>query len=112
VRLWADSVVRVTYHAAAAGAGQVCLVVRQMKGDRPARPATGVLEWNGEFEKCGEYQWRTIQVRAADMLDCKEAPAFGPPWVAFLLIFNTYTADLGLRVSGLRVSRPGDPVVG
>lgn len=112
VRLWADSVVRVTYRAAAAGRGQVCLVVRQMKGDRPGRPATGVLEWNGEFSGCDENQWRTIEVRAADLTACPEAPVFGPPWVAFLLIFNTYSADLGLRVSGLRVSRPGDPVVG
>lgn len=112
VRLWPDSVVRVRYHADATGPGQVCLVVRQMRGDRPGRPASGVLEWNGEFAACDEYQWRTIEVRAADMLGCQEAPAFAAPWIAFLLIFNTYAADLGLRVSDLRVSRPGDPVVG
>jgi hypothetical protein len=41
------------------------------------------------------------------MLDDSEAPKFAPPWVAFLLIFNTYTEDVGLRVADFRVTRPG-----
>jgi hypothetical protein len=78
-----------------------------MRGSRPGKPQTGVLEWNGDYQACLPGQWRTVVVRAADMLNCKEAPAFGEPWVAFLLIFNTYDADIGLCVADLRVSRPG-----
>jgi hypothetical protein len=36
----------------------------------------------------------------------KHAPKFDAPWVAFLVIFNTYTADLGLRVAEFGVTRP------
>ena len=39
----------------------------------------------------------------------EHAPNFGPPWVGFLVIFNTYTADLGLRVAEFRVDPPGKP---
>ena len=35
------------------------------------------------------------------------APTVEAPWVGFLLIVNTYTADLGLRVAEYRVTRPG-----
>jgi hypothetical protein len=46
------------------------------------------------------------------MLNNKEAPTFSAPWVGFLLIFNTYAEDIGLRVADFRVSRPGGPADG
>ncbi len=74
--------------------------------------ATGVLEWNGRFTAGGPGGWQTLSIRASDMLDCREAPKFGPPWVAFLMIFNTYSSNLGLEVAEFRVSRPGGLAVG
>lgn len=41
------------------------------------------------------------------MLNNKHAPKFGPPWVAFLIIFNTYQEDLGLRIAAFHVLPPG-----
>jgi ferric-dicitrate binding protein FerR (iron transport regulator) len=104
VRVFPDSVVRVRYRADRPADGQVVFVVRR---PRTAFKESGCLEWNGRFEGCRPDEWRWLTVRASDMLDCKEAPAFAPPWVAFLLIFNTYTEDIGLRVAELRVTRPG-----
>jgi ferric-dicitrate binding protein FerR (iron transport regulator) len=103
VRLFPDSVVRVRYRADRPADGQVVFVVRR---PRTAFKDSGCLEWNGRFEACGPDEWKTLTVRASDMLGCKEAPAFAPPWVAFLLIVNTYTEDVGLRVAELRVTRP------
>ena len=37
----------------------------------------------------------------------KHAPKFGPPWVGFLVIFNTFEIDLGLEVAEFRVTRLG-----
>lgn len=104
-----DSLISVRYRVHTAGAGQVSLVTRSgtMKDS-----ATGVLEWNGRYTPDGTGGWQKLLIRAGDMLDNKEAPRFGAPWVSFLFIFNTYTADLGLEVADFRVSRPGGPVAG
>ncbi|MCU0706547.1 MAG: FecR family protein [Fimbriiglobus sp.] len=104
VRVFPDSIVRVRYRADRTADGQVVLVVRR---PRSTFKESGCLEWNGRFEACAPDEWRTLTVRAADMLDNHEGPRFAPPWVAFLLIFNTYTEDLGLRVADFRVTRPG-----
>lgn len=132
VRIYPDSEVSVRYRANRPAFGEVVLVVRPL---RDARGATGCLTWNGRFEatpvtegrlvpvqtdamRVGEAwagvsaepaaEWRTLAVRADAMLGGhnKHTPEFDPPWVAFLLIFNTFDADIGLRVADLRVSRP------
>jgi ferric-dicitrate binding protein FerR (iron transport regulator) len=109
VNVQPDSVVTVRYRVRTLGRGQVCLVCRT---EDLKEAATGVLEWNSRYEPVADNGWNSLTVRAADMLDCKEAPKFGAPWVAFLLIFNTYGSDLGLEVAEFRVSRPGGPGAG
>jgi hypothetical protein len=104
VRLFPDSVVSVRYRADRPADGQVVLVVRR---PRSSFKDSGCVTWDGRFDGCKPGEWRTLSVRAADMLDDSEAPKFAPPWVAFLLIFNTYTEDVGLRVADFRVTRPG-----
>lgn len=106
VRLDPDSRVRVRYAVDRPGPAQVCFCARTAD---PRRPDTGMLEWNGAFAPPTDGPWRELDVRAADLLapPNKHAPAFAPPWVAFLVIVNTYTADLGLRVADFRVDPPG-----
>jgi ferric-dicitrate binding protein FerR (iron transport regulator) len=108
-RLQSDSEIRVRYRVRQAGAGQVCFCVRTPSS---TCPYTGMLEWNGTFgeqklgeKKVGEWDWLTV--KAGAMLDNKERPNFGEPWVGFLIIFNTYKDNLGLEVAEFRVSRPG-----
>jgi ferric-dicitrate binding protein FerR (iron transport regulator) len=108
-RLFPESVVRVRYRAARTGPGQVCFCARTSD---PRTPSTGMLEYDGGFEATGPGEWRWVEVRAADMLDNKHPPRFGPPWVGFLVIFNTYELDLGLEVAEFRVARPGGPAGG
>jgi len=104
VRLFPDSVVSVKYRADRTADGQVALVVRR---PRSTFKDCGCLEWSGKYVASPPGEWRTLTVRAADMLNNKETPPFAPPWVAFLSIFNTYTEDIGLRVADFRVTRPG-----
>ena len=66
-----------------------------------------MLECNDAFAAARPKEWQWLTVRAGDMRDNVEAPKFGDPWVGFLVIFNTYTADLGLRVAEFRVDPPG-----
>jgi ferric-dicitrate binding protein FerR (iron transport regulator) len=103
-RLHPDSVVRVRYRAADTGPGQVCFCVR--KPD-PRSPDTGVVEYNGTFEETPAGGWHTLEVPAAELLDNRHAPRFNSPWIGFLIILNTYEADLGLEVAEFRVTRPG-----
>jgi len=103
-RLLPTSVVRVRYRVDRPGPSQLCICVRT---GRSRVPDTGVLEVNGAFEGARPGEWQVLDVRAADMLDNKCAPAFGPPWVGFLVIFNTYETDLGLCVGGFEVIPPG-----
>src|SRR5262249_51787935 len=99
-----DSQFEVKYWVDRPGRSQLVAVVRT---DNVAAPDTGVVEFNGIFEKAKPGQWNVQTVRVRDMLDNKHAPTFGAPWIAFLLIFNTYKEDLGLRVAELRVIPPG-----
>lgn len=102
VRLFPDSVISARYRADRTGDGQVVLVVRRPKS---TFKDSGCLVWENHFRATGG--WETLVAKAGDLLENKEGPRFAPPWVAFLLIFNTYTEDLGLRVADFRVSRPG-----
>ena len=68
-----------------------------------------MLEYNGGFHATVAGEWRWLEMRADKMLEPPntEAPMFGAPWIGFLVIFNTYEADLGLEVAEFRVTRPG-----
>ena len=104
VRLFPDSVVSFRYRADRTGDGQVVLVSRRPKS---TFKDCGCLVWEGLFLATPAGEWQTVRVRAADLLENKEGPRFAPPWVCFLLIFHSYTEDLGLRVADFRVTRPG-----
>lgn len=105
-RLEPDSLIRVRYRAKATGDGQICFCVRT---DQSRCPDTGMLEYNGGFHATAAGEWRWLDIRADKMLEPPntEAPMFGAPWIGFLVIFNTYEADLGLQVAEFRVTRPG-----
>jgi hypothetical protein len=94
----------VRYRADRAGAGQLVACVRK---DDLGSSDTGVIEWNGTFAAAGPGQWHTLDVPAGAMLGNKHTPKFGAPWVAFLIIFNTYKEDLGLRIAAFQVIPPG-----
>lgn len=104
VRLFPNSVVSVTYHVERPADGQVVMVVRR---PRVSFKDSGCVTWDGRFEGCKPGEWRTLIVPVADMLGGDSPPPFAPPWVGFMLIFNTYTEDVGLRVADFRVTRPG-----
>jgi hypothetical protein len=103
-RLRPDSRFKVKYWVDRAGPSQLVAVVRK---DDVATPDTGVVECNGAFETARPGRWNVLDVRAGDMLDNKHSPAFEAPWVSFLIIFNTYKEDLGLRVADFQVIPPG-----
>jgi ferric-dicitrate binding protein FerR (iron transport regulator) len=104
VRLFPDSVVSFRYRADRSGDGQVVLVARRPKS---TFKDCGCLVWEGHFLATPAGDWQTVRVRASELLENKEGPRFAPPWVCFLLIFHSYTEDLGLRVADFRVTRPG-----
>ena len=104
-RFMPDSRLLVRYRARSAGRGQVCFCART---DQARCPDTGMLEYNGGFEATGG-AWRWLDVSAETLLapPNREGPKFGAPWIGFLLIVNTFEADLGLEIAGLRVTRSG-----
>lgn len=99
-----DSEIHVRYWVDRPGPSQVCICVRT---PRTHSSPTGVVECNGAFATARPREWQWLKVRAGDMLDNKEAPRFNPPWVGFLVIFNTFEEDLGLKVAEFRVVPPG-----
>jgi ferric-dicitrate binding protein FerR (iron transport regulator) len=103
-RLFPESVVRVRYRVDQPGPSQMCFCVRT--GDARSG-STGMLECNGAFARARPGEWQWLEVRGADMLANPHTPTFGPPWVGFLVIFNTYRVDLGLVVAEFQVTRPG-----
>jgi len=103
-RLFPDSTVQVRYWVDRPGPSQVIACVRAA---RLPDAETGVLSANGAFENATPKQWNTLKIKASDLLDNVHAPKFAAPWVGFLLIFNTYKADLGLKIAEYRVTRPG-----
>lgn len=104
-RLEPDSRILVKYRAKSSGRGQVCFCVRT---DQSRCSDTGMLEYNGGFQATGG-EWRCLDIRAEKMLELPnvEGPKFGSPWIGFLVIFNTYEANLGMEVAEFRVTRPG-----
>ncbi len=103
-RLFPDSTVRIRYWVDRPGPSQVVICVRTLSH---SEATTGVLECNAAFEQAKPQTWQTLEIRASDMLDNPHAPKFGAPWVGFLVIFNTYRSDIGLKVAGFEVMRPG-----
>jgi hypothetical protein len=99
-----DSVIRVRYWVDQPGLSQLCVCVRTRR--TPSSP-TGVVECNGAFAKAKPREWQWLEVRAEDMQNNIEAPKFKPPWVGFLVIFNTFEQDLGLKIAAFEVTRPG-----
>ena len=104
VRLFPDSTLRVKYWVDKPGRGQVIACVRAA---RLPDAETGVLSANAAFETAKPKEWNYLTIKASELLDNVHAPKFAAPWVAFLLIFNTYKADLGLKIAEYRVTRPG-----
>jgi hypothetical protein len=104
-RLVEGSTIHVRYRAKqACPRGQVCFCVRTPQS---RCPDTGMVEYNGGFEAVAPGEWKWLRVRAGDMLDNKHTPRFGSPWIAFLVIFNTFEEDIGLEIAELRVTPPG-----
>jgi hypothetical protein len=44
------------------------------------------------------------------MFDTVHAPKFDAPWVGFLVIFNTYRSDIGLRIAKFEVIGPSERI--
>ncbi len=99
-RLHPDSIIRVRYWVDKPGPSQLVVCVR--KGSH-SEPATGVMECNSAFARARPEAWQVLEVRASDMLDNVHAPKFDAPWIGFLVIFNTYRSDIGLKVAGFEV---------
>ena len=100
-----ESVVHVRYRAERDLAnGQMCFCVRTAKSQCSD---TGMLHYNDGFKATAPGEWEWLHVRIADMLKNDQAPRFRTPMVAFLLILNTYTEDIGLEIAEFRVTPPG-----
>jgi ferric-dicitrate binding protein FerR (iron transport regulator) len=104
-RIECGSAVRVKYRADRPGRGQVCFCTRMADA---GAPETGMLEWNGTYAASAPGGWNVLTIPAEQLLlpPNGHVPKFGPPWVAFLLIFNTFEDDIGLTVSEFRVNPP------
>jgi hypothetical protein len=61
------------------------------------------------FEPAADGGWRTVELNAADWVVQQDPPDCPRPWVAFLVVFNTYEQDLGLRVAEFTVSHGSAP---
>ncbi len=104
-RLLPDSQLAIRYKVEKTGGAQMVVCVRS---ETTAGAATSVVEYNGAFIADPSGKWQTLEVKAEDMSGegNSAAPAFGAPWIGFLVIFNTYKIDLGLRIAEFRVTRP------
>jgi|GEM_PF-3174785 len=104
-RVVENSTVNVQYRAKRSSPkGQVCFCVRTPDS---WRSETGMLEYNSGFEATKPGEWRWLRIPAASMLPNKHTPAFGAPWIGFLVIFNTFELDVGLEIAEFRISPPG-----
>ncbi len=104
VRIFPDSIIEVDYHTDRAGRLEIVFCVRSIPS---TRRITGNLEWVGDVQECSDRSWKTLKLRGDELLSHSKTPNVGPPWVGFLLIFNTADVDLGFHVAQVRVSRPG-----
>lgn len=106
VALHPESIIRARVKADRPGRGQFLIIARP-------EPAIGhscaVLQAPWPFATEANGTWQTVELRAADLVPEKPPLNFGPPWIGFLVIFNTYDSDLGLQVSEVRITRPVRP---
>jgi len=104
VRIFPESTIRIRYWVDRPGPSQVVICVRT---GRHCEATTGVLECNAAFEKSQPQAWQTLELQAKHMLDNPHTPKFGAPWIGFLVVFNTYRSDIGLKVAEFEVLPPG-----
>ena len=104
-RLHPESIIRVKYWVERPGPSQLVIVVRT---ENHTEPTTGVLECNGAFGRARPGEWQVLEVKASDMFDTVHAPKFDAPWVGFLVIFNTYRSDIGLKIASFEVAGPNE----
>jgi ferric-dicitrate binding protein FerR (iron transport regulator) len=102
-RVFPDSIIRVRYWVDRPAPSQVSIVVRTKSS---ADPVSGVIEYNGAFARSRPKEWQWLEVRGDELLDNIHRPRFAAPWVGFLVIFNTYKEDIGLKVAEFEVRRP------
>jgi ferric-dicitrate binding protein FerR (iron transport regulator) len=102
-RVFPDSIIRVRYWVDRPAPSQLSIVVRTQSS---ADPVSGVIECNGAFARARPKEWQWLEVRGTELLDNIHRPRFAAPWVGFLVIFNTYKEDIGLKIGGFEVSRP------
>jgi hypothetical protein len=105
-RLQPDSRFRLRFRVKRPGHGQLVVCVRT---DDLRQSDTGVLDGHGLFAAARPGEWETVTRTAQEMLvdpGNRHPPKFGAPWVAFLLIVNTYKADLGLEIAALEITPP------
>jgi hypothetical protein len=106
-QVYPESQIQLTYWVdEVPNAMQLVIVSRT---SRSSRPECGCLDLQRVFVDSPTKQWVTITARADEMLDSDCPVTFGPPWIGFSVILNTYEQDCGLRVADFRVSRPGFP---
>ena len=106
-RLHPDSIIRIRYWVERPGPSQLVIVVRT---ESHSDPTTGVLECNGAFGRAKPREWQQLEVKASDMFDTVHAPKFDAPWVGFLVIFNTYRSDIGLKIAKFEVIGPSERI--
>jgi hypothetical protein len=66
-----------------------------------------MLECNTAFTNAKPREWQWLEVKAGDMIFAKDVERFPAPWVGFLVIFNTYKVDLGLKIAEFQVVPSG-----
>jgi len=103
-RLLPDSTIRVRYWVDQPGPSQVVICVRTSSH---SEPSTGVLECNDAFAEAKPETWQTLEIKAGEMLANGHEPKFRAPWVGFLIIFNSYRSDIGLKIAEFEVLGPG-----
>lgn len=107
-RIHPDTRYRVRYKVDRPGTAQLLAVVRTDPPDK--NPNTcNVLLAPIPFEPAADGGWRTVELSATDW-EVEQNPGRLPldrpmPLVVFLVAFNTYDQDLGLRVAEFTVAR-------
>ncbi len=103
--IYPESRFRVRYKVDRSGTGQLLIVIRQ----EPMVSHVGnVLLASIPFEPTQNGEWRTVELTTADWEVEKNIRRLPPgpfPWLAYLVVFNTYEHDLGLKVAEFTVSR-------
>ena len=101
-----DTHLRIRYRVDRTGEGQLLAVIRP---DPPRPEACQVLLAPISFTATPPGVWQTVILRTNDW-QVEHSPKRGPldypqPWIAFLVVFNTYEQNLGLKVSEFAVRR-------